>query len=1003
MKKTLFFSTVSCLLNMGIESFAQNTMAYTDPESYYHKGVELFQKKVYAPAREEFRHYIQATQKTLNANEFNLTNAEYYAALSGLYTKNPDADIEIERFVINHSDHPKAKIIFGDLGNYFYAEGDYKRAIHYFEKASAENPASEQNIELKYKLAVSYYLINDFAKALPVFNEVKTVDSEFSAHAYYYAGVINYKNENYEAALADLKQVENIAPYKTEVPNWIANILYVSKKYDQLLAYTEPIIEKPNGRKIDDMCLVTAEVCYFRDDFTKAARYYERYKTFRKGSVSNQVAFRHAYSLYKTENYAKAIENFKKIATQNNELGQQAAYYLGISSLKVNDLNSALAAFERAKSSNFDKIIQEEALFNYAKVAIDIGNSQQGLTELQNYLKVYPTGKYEDEASELMSEVMFEANNYIQAIAYIEGLKKRTPKLNEAYQRLAYGQGVLDFNAERFTKAIEFFEKSLKQPVNNELRQNATFWKAEAAYAAKLPETAGLYRDVLNGNFSTELKQKSKYALGYLHYNNKEYKQAGSYFKDYLKAPKTEANRQNYEDAIVRIGDCNLADKNYDEAIKYYDLAIRDNRTEKDYALYQKALTLTFVGRNQEALQLFDRVSAQYPNSRLVDDAWFQNATLELDKGNYQNAVNLLSRMVRERPKSNLIPQALMKRALAYGNLKNYEAALNDYKVIVMRYGKTDVAENALLGLQETLNTLGRSEEFSAVVEEYKKGNPGSGSVEGLEYETAKNLYLNEKYASAVSALQKFIAGYPGSTNAFEAKYYLADAYYMQNDKTNALRFYNQVISDNRTSYVTKSALRVASIESAAKNYKNAITGYRAVILSSSNKRDIVTAWQGLAEAYNLSGKQDSTIYFAREIINNGGNIVMGASNKAQLYIGKAYMGKNDLTRAEEEFRKTIALAKDVNGAEALYLIGEMQYRSKKYKESIKTIQELAQDFSDFLVWYEKGFFLITDNYIAMNDYFMAKATLKSIIENSETTETVALAKKRLKEIENKE
>ena len=1002
MKKTLFFSTVSCLLNLGIESFAQNTMAYTDAESYYHKGVELFQKKVYAPAREEFKHYIQSTHKTLSANEFNLTNAEYYAALSGLYTKNPDADIEIERFVVNHSDHPKAKVIYGDLGNFFYAEGDYKRAIQYLEKATANN-ASIENIELKYKLAVSYYLTNDFAKALPVFNEIKTASSEFSSHAFYYAGVINYKNESYEAALADLKQVENVAPYKTEVPNWIANILYVSKKYDQLLAYTEPIIEKPNGRKIDDMCLVTAEVCYFRDDFTKAAKYYERYKTFRKGSVSNQVTFRHAYSLYKTENYEKAIENFKKIATQNNELGQQAAYYLGISSLKVNDLNAALAAFERAKASNFDKIVQEEAQFNYAKVAIDMGNSQQGLTELQNYLKVYPTGKYEDEASELMSDVMFEANNYTQAITYIESLKKRTPKLNEAYQRLAYGQGVVDFNAERYTKAIEFFNKSLTQPINNELKQNATFWKAEAAYAAKLPEAANLYRDVVNGNYGNELKQKSKYALGYLHYNNKDYKQAGNYFKDYIKAPKTEANRQNYEDALVRIGDCNLAVKNYEEALKYYDQAIRDNRTEKDYAMYQKALTLTFVGRNQEALQIFDRISAQYPNSRLVDDAWFQNASLELDKGNYQNAVNLLSRMVRERPKSNLIPQALMKRALAYGNLKNHEAALNDYKVIVIRYGKTDVAENALLGLQETLNTLGRSEEFSAIVEEYKKGNPGSGSVEGLEYETAKNLYLNEKYVSAVSALQKFIANYPGSTNAYEAKYYLADAYYMQNDRTNALKYYNQVINDNRTSFVTKSALRVAAIEAAAKNYKNAITGYRAVIVSSSNKRDIVTAWQGLTEAYFLSGKLDSTIFYARETISNGGNIVMGASNKAQLYIGKAYMAKNDAAKAEDEFKKTIAMAKDVNGAEAQYLIGEMQYRSKKHKESIKTLQDLAQQFSEFLAWYEKGFFLIVDNYIAMNDYFMAKATLKSIIDNSETPETVDLARKKLKEIENKE
>ncbi len=988
---------------MGYESLAQNTIAYTDPESYYHKGIELFQKKVYAPSREEFRHYIQLNQKSLNSNEFNLTNAEYYSALAGLYSKAYDADIEIERFVVNHSDHPKAKVIYGDLGKYFYDEGDYKRAIQYLEKAVNMNSASLQALEFKYMLAIAYYQTNDFAKALPLFNEVKSVASDFSIHAYYYAGVINYKNENYDAALLDLKKVENVNPYKVEIPNWIANILYVQKKYAELLAYTEPIIEKPNGRKIDDMCLVTAEVCFFRDDFAKAAKYYDKFRTFKRGTVSNQVTFRHAYSLYKTGNYEKAIENFKKIAGQNNELGQQAAYYLGISSLKANDLNAALAAFENAKNYSFDKIIQEEAQFNYAKVAIDMGNSQQGITELQNYLKAYPGGKYEDEASEVMSDVMFEANNYAQAISYIEGLKKRTPTINAAYQKLSYNQGVLDFNAERYTRAIQYFDKSLTQPIDNDLKQNAIFWKAEAAYATKMPEAAQYYRDIINSNSSETLKQKSKYALGYLNYNNKDYKQASNYFKEFIKAKKDEANRQNYEDAIVRIGDCNLALKNYDEALKYYDLAIKDNRTEKDYAMYQKGLTLTFLGKNQEALQVFDRLSAQYPTSRLVDDAWFQNASLELDKGNYQNAVNLLSKMVRERPKSGLIPQALLKRALAYSNLKNYEAALNDYKVIVIRYGKTDIAEDALLGLQETLNTLGRPEEFSSIVEEYKKSNPENGSVETLEYETAKNLYLNEKYDKAVTALQKFISNYPKSSNMFEAKYYLADSYYILNDKANALKYYNQVISDNRTNFVTKSALRAASIEAATRNYKNAITHYRTVVVSSANKRDIVTAWQGLVDSYYFVGNQDSVIVYAREILNNGGNIVMGAANKAQLYIGKAYLAKNEYARAEEEFKKTIELAKDNNGAEAKYFIGEMLYRQKKYKESIKVMQELAQEFSEFLYWYEKGFILIADNYVGMNDYFMARATLKSIIDNSETPETVDLAKKKMKEIENKE
>jgi TolA-binding protein len=335
--------------------------------------------------------------------------------------------------------------------------------------------------------------------------------------------------------------------------------------------------------------------------------------------------------------------------------------------------------------------------------------------------------------------------------------------------------------------------------------------------------------------------------------------------------------------------------------------------------------------------------------------------------------------------------------------MKNFEAAIIDYKVILQRYGNSDEADNALLGLQESLNSVGRPEDFSAVVDEYKKVNPANGSVENLEYESAKNLYLNEKYDKAIIALQKYINNYPNSINSFEAKYYIADSYYNSNDKPNALKFYSQVVSENRTTFVTKSALRAATIEVSNKNYRNAITNFRTVLFTTQNKRDIVAAWQGLSETYFMSGNQDSVIVFCREIINNGGSIVMGATNKAQLQLGKAYMQKTDYQKAEEEFKKTIAMAKDNNGAEAKYLIGEMQYKSRKHKESIKILQELAQDFSEFVFWYEKSFLLITDNYIGMNDYYMAKATLKSIIENSEIPETIDAAKKKLKDIENKE
>ncbi len=986
-------------LLLSTASMAQNTLSYTEIEAHYNNGVELFEKKAYSASRKEFRNYIDQSEKSINPNKFNIANAEYYSALSSLYSKSKDADIEVERFVVKNADHPKAKLIFSDLANSFYQKGDFKNASEYFKKALDNRADNLDTYELRYKLGLSYYQLKDYPNALREFNFVKSTVAPNALNAAYYAAVINFQQENFDEALSDLRRVENVNPYKMEVPNWITQILFRQKKYDELLSYAEPIIANPNGRKIDEICLLAAEVHFFNDQFERAAVYYEKFKDLRRGTTSPQVTFRHGYSLYKVENFPKAVTVFKQIAGNNDEIGQQAAYYLGISALKTGDLNAANAAFDAARKQKFDAQIREEAAFSFVKVLVEQNNNQQAVAELQNYLTEYPAGKYIDQSNELLSEILFETNNYSAAITYIEGLKKRTPAINEAYQKLCYNQGVIDFNLEKFDRAIQYFEKSLKFPSNASLVQEARYWKAEASFELNRPDTESLFRELLSSSDS-RIRLKSIYSLGYLHYNQKNYSKALGYFEDFIGKTRNEASlRQNYEDAILRAADCHLSAKEYSQALKYYDLAINNNKTDKDYALYQKGITLRFMGRDDEARRTLEQFSKTYENSRLIDDALYQNAMIEMEKSNYQGAVNILTDLLRKKPNSVLVPNTLLKRGLAFSNLKSYDKAISDYKVIINKFGKSDAAEEALIGLRDVLNITNRSEEFFDVAEQFKKNNPESGSVVNIQYESAKNLYYAEKYDKAIPALQNYIRTYPTSSNIPEAKFLLAESNYILKNKAEALKYYRDIINENQTAYLVKAASRSAAIYFEDNNFSEAIPNYLVVATSSSNKREIVGAWEGLFRSYYMTGNYDKALQYCRETLSGAGNVVMGAENKAQLYLAKSYMGKSDFVTAMKEFEKTIAMAKDINGAEAKYYIGDIHYRSKQYDTSIKTLQELAKEFADFVYWYEKAFLLIADNYIAKKDAFMAKATLNSIIENSESKQTVEEAKQKLKSI----
>jgi tetratricopeptide (TPR) repeat protein len=977
---------------------AQNTLSYTEIESHYNSGIELFEKKAYTAARKEFRNYVDQSTASFNPNQFNIANAEYYSAVSALYTNSPDADIEVHRFVLNHSEHPKAKIIFSDLGESFYKKGDYSKAIEYLTKAIAYRQDNLSVYELRFKLGVSYFQLKDYNKALKEFDFVKRTAADNAINAAYYAAVINFQNEQFDDALVDLHRVENVNPYKIEVPNWIAQILYRQQKYGELLAYTEPIIANPNGRKIDDICLVTAEVLFFRDEFVKAADYYDKFKTLRRGTIDPQVTFRHGYSHYKTEQYQKALEVFKTIADSDDALGQQAAYYLGISALNSKDLNAAIAAFDFARKSDFDKEIKEEAIYNYIKVQIEQNNNEIAITTLRDYVNTYPRGKYIDQANELMSDILFKTNDYEKAIAYIEGLSHTTTKIDEAYQKLCYHQGVIEYNVESFDKAIGYFDKAIKKPIDNKITQEANFWKAEAAFASDDANVEALYSNILrNGN--AEQRNKSLYSLGYIAFNQEQYGQALTYFRDFLSASKGADSQQSREDASLRLADCYLVQKDYSKALSSYNAALANNRADKDYALFQKGVTLDFMGRKGEAQDAFDQLANVYENSRLLDDALFEKGNLQLEKNDYLSAISTFTEMLRKRPRSVVVPFALLKRALAYGNVQNYDKAVADYKILINRFGNHETSNEALIGLRDIMNLTGRSEDFAEIADEYQQSNPGSSSAIALQYDAAKNLYYTEKYSAAIAALKRFIQNNPKNSNVLEGNFLIAESYYFAEDVKNALPYYKIVIKDGRSQWAGKAAIRAADIEYASGDYRTAVSDFQNVLSSSDTKRDQVAAWEGLFKSYYHLGDYENSIKYCRDVISDGGGVVIGIKNKAELFIGKCHLKRKDFISAKSQFDQVIGMDKDVNAAEAKYLLGEILFQSGKYDEAIVEMQSLAQDFSDYVVWYENAFILIADSYAGKTDYFMAKATLNSIIENSGNPATVDLAKAKLRNI----
>ncbi|TLV02973.1 tetratricopeptide repeat protein [Dyadobacter luticola] len=991
-------TTFGMLLYVGASSvMAQNTLSITEPEAHFRNGLEYYEKSNFVAARQEFGEFLNTQDKLLSTSDYNKVTAEYYVAVTGLYLNYPEAEVQVDRFVKNHAEHPKAQQIYGDLGRYYYEAGNYEKAITYLEKAVQVNGTAEST----YQLAMSYYNTKQPDLALPLFNQVKTEASFANAgDASFYAGVINYQKNNFDAAYEDFKRIEDHPFYKNEAPNWIISSLYQLKKYDELLQYGEKILTQQRGNtKLDDVALYVAEVYYEKGDYAGAVKAYERYKRMRPGTVPPSVALHYGHSQFRTGNFEGTIKELKPVGSGKDSVSQYASYLLGVSYLKTNNLSNALTSFDNAARLDFNTTVQEEASYNHAKVQLKTGNNAEAVKEFTNFMAKYPQSKHTEEATELVAEGYASSSNSSTAIKYIEGLKTRNAKINGTYQRLTFNQGVTDFNQERYDQAIAMFDKSLKFPIDPEISNSAAFYKAEATYGLKrVDEAAALYTQISKNGKSGLYGRKSLYALGYIYYNQKKYAQALPYFKEFTNNIEG-MDAQMIEDAYSRLADCYLAAKNYNEAIRTYEQVAAKGKVDKDYALFQKARAYVYMNREPEARKQFEQLISQYPQSRYLDDAYFQLADIDFQNQSYSAAVKGFTRMINEKPKSTIIPAALLRRAQSYYNLQVYEQAIVDFRRILTDYPDSPSASSALEGIQESYTAVGRPEEFTQVLGVVRKNNPGNEKLEEVEFDNVRNLYYAEKYENAINSLQQFLSSYPASKHQYDAHYFIASSYDKLGKVNEALQAYSKVVQENRSTFVAASAQRSAELEIGRGNFNNAVTNFRVLLRNSESKKEQTQAWIGLMDTYYTLKSYDSTLYYAKEVVNVG-NVVPGGVGKAQLYMGKVPYEKGDLKKAAEEFKKVMSSSKDEFGAEASYWSAMILNKEKKYKEAETAIIEMGKNFEGYDYWRARSFILLADVYVGMNEVGQAKATLNSIIENSDDKEAVELAKEKLTQIE---
>lgn len=997
------------LLFLTVYSSSAQQTAYFDLHRNYNAGMNLLDNAKYVAAAEQFRLVEKPRNKTSNQPVFESEtsllreNAYYYEAVCALNLGNDDAESMFRRFIKEHPENPLAKVAYFQIGKTYFRQEKYEEALKWFNQAQPGDLTGSENAEYKFDKGYTYFELKDYQNAQVIFSEIKDRHTPYSEDATYYFAYIAYLNKDYHLALLNFEKLKNSKKYEASYPYYISAVYYLDKRYDDVIAYAVPIVNNTKQVNETEMLRIIAASYFAKADYQNANTYYERFQARdQEKTQNNQDSYQIGYTYFKLGNYPRAIHELEKLIDKNDVYSQSGNYTLGDVFLKVNNKQSARNAFQVASRLNFDRQIQEDALYQYAKLSYELEFDNQALEAIRLYIKNYPASPKTNDAKILLSEILLSTSNYKEAVDILESITNKNEAAKEAYQKVTYYRGLQFYNERAFENAIGIFLRSLQYQEDDKITALTTYWMAEAMYEVrKYGESVDNFEKFLSmpAAKQTGVYNYANYALGYAAFGDEKYQKAASNFQRFLQGSERDVNTRN--DAVLRIADSYFVLKDYGTANQYYDKILSQHSKGEDYALFQRGMIQGLQGQRDTKIATLQSLLNQFPNSDYADDASFEMAYTYFLQNNGQQALTDLTAMIQKYPQSSYIPRALVTIGLINYNDNQDDAALDAFKRVVKDYPSTDEAKQSLRQIEKIYTDKGDARTFIDYAATTPIGNYSTAQQDNIMFTAANNLYLKGDYAGAVNAVNAYFDKFPKPIEDKHARFIRAESYVKIGAPEEAISDFNYILNDWTSQYTEKSLISMANLYIKQKKYNEAVVFLKHLETNSEYKADYTFAINNLLLAYSEMQMSDDVLKYAALVRQNEKSSEED-KYRTGLYAGKAYLQKGDTTNAIKQLNYVVSNTKTIAAAEAQYNVANLQYLRGNYKESQKTCFELINKLGNYDYWVAKAFILLADDYVALKDVFQAKSTLQSIIENYKgDDEILPTAKAKLDQLNN--
>lgn len=986
---------ICAILSFEVGAYAQKTQTSLSPDADWKVAKELYAMQQYGAAKDAFLKIMEAEPETYSVMR---EDALFYAAVSACRLYHKDAVQLCNDFASTYRESIHLSDLYWNLANYRFNSSAYHMALLAYNEVDESTLDSAARWEYLFKKGYCYFYENNYDEAKPLLAEVKGTESPYANKALFYYSHIQYAERNPRSALEGFEKLKGEEGYSSIVPFYIAQLRYSLKEYDSIVAQADMLLEKSTAKRSAEINRIVAQSYYSLGKYAEAIPYMEAYLS-KVEMATCEDYYAIGYCYYSSRQYEKAVQYLTRAICRNQDsINQQVYFTIGDCYLHTGQKEFAANTFYAAYELKKNPYLTEDALFTYATLQYELSTNpfSNAITAFEKYMNEYPHAVRRNDAEQYLSDIYLTTRNYQAAIQSLEKIEHRSARLNEAYQRVLCFKGMELYNDAKYDEAREYFSKSMSNNYLSEVYSQSLFWTAESFYQE------GNYASAVEGYnrfFASEGAPRTAeytqayYNAGYAHFKERQYSHALSKFQQFEARKGYGDNRNMASDLYNRIGDTYYMLSELDNARQYYAKTIAMGAYDVDYAMYQQAVCLGGLYKNDEKIKVMDQLCKLYPTSAYTSEALLEAANTYLSMGKTDQAAEMFTDYIAKYPQSQHTKEVMLNLGMVYFNTEDDENALRIFKQIVQDYPKTKEAGTALKNIENIYSISGNVEEFFAYVRNVSFANITPEAQDSITYNSAADKYYNKQFPEAEKGFDAYLSKFPEGVFATHAHFYRAECLMRRSHVNEALSDYEYVIAHPLEQFEITALLNAADIHLKNKNYRASIACYQKLQdkdLLPSNKETIAL---GMMRAYYADSNFNSAIIMAQTLLGMD-KISNEMIEEAHLVRARSAVSLKDWKLAVQEFEWLSKKSHSERASEALYMLAAIEYLQGNLEAAEKKIFEVLVNIT-YEYWSVKSYILLGDIYAENGNTFQAKHTYLSIIDNydGEELRTVALNK----------